>query len=102
MMQGDAYYKGFRALNNAGNPVTPEDVRDVEITVGHITKTYRNAELIYENGWWLFPFSQEETFGYWPDKEVKSYMRIVWPNGIVEGHPIYGVRFLESGSKEVL
>lgn len=102
MMQGDAYYLGIRVLNNAGNPVTPDDIRDVEISIGHLIKSYRNAELIYTDGIWLFPFTQEDTQGYWPDKEVKSRLRLAWPNGVVEGKPIYGIRFMESISKEVL
>ena len=35
MMQGDSYYQGIRILNNAGNPVTPDDVKDVEIVIGN-------------------------------------------------------------------
>ena len=102
MMQGDAYYLGIRILNNAGNPVTPDDVKDIEISIGHLIKTYRNAEIVYEGGFWLYPLSQEETFGYWPEKEIKSRIRLFWPNGVVEGKPIYGIRFAESISKEVL
>ena len=33
MMQGDSYSLGIRILNNAGSPVTPDDVNDVEITI---------------------------------------------------------------------
>lgn len=101
MMQGDSYNLGINILNNAGNPVAPEDVKDVEITIGHLRKTYLNAELTYANGVWLFPLSQEETFGYWP-ASVKAQVRVVWANGVVEGVPLYGVRMEESISKEVL
>ena len=38
MMQGDAYLLGISILNNAGMPVTPADVADVEITIGHLKK----------------------------------------------------------------
>ena len=103
MMQGDAYNRGIRVLNNAGNPVTLNDVMDVEISIGHITKRYRAAELSYgSSGVWLFPVSQNDSFGYWPDKDIKSNIRLVWNNGVVEGKRIYGVRFDESISKEVL
>ena len=101
MMQGDSYNLGFTVLNNAGVPVTPNDIQDMEITIGHISKTYRNAQIIYMDGKWLFPLSQEETFSYWP-KAVKSQVRILWANGILEGKPIHGVRVNESMSKEVL
>lgn len=101
MMQGDSYNLGIRILNNAGNPVTPDDVKDVEITIGQLRKTYRNAELTYAGGYWLFPLSQRDTFGYWP-ASVKAQVRVMWANGVVEGKPLYGVRIDESISKEVL
>ena len=101
MMQGDSYFLGIRILNNAGNPVAPEDVSDVEITLGHLAKTYRRAELIFQNGVWLFPLSQEESFSFFPSS-VKAQVRLVWGSGVVEGKPLYGVRIQESICKEVL
>lgn len=101
MMQGDSYNLGIRILNNAGNPVTPDDVIDVEITIGHLSKTYRNTELLFREGVWLFPLSQQDTFRYWPSS-VKAQVRVAWANGVVEGKPLYGVRINESISKEVL
>lgn len=101
MMQGDSYNLGIRILNNAGNPVTPDDIKDVEITIGHLQKAYRKAELLFADGMWLFPLTQRETFGYWPSS-VKAQVRVVWANGVVEGKPLYGVRIEESMSKEEL
>lgn len=101
MMQGDSYNIGIRILNNAGNPLTPDDIRDLEITIGNLRKTYRGAELTYSEGLWFFPLSQQESFRYWPSA-VKAQVRVVWANGVVEGKPIYGVRIDESISKEVL
>lgn len=101
MMQGDSYNLGISILNNAGQPVTPNDVNDVEITIGHLSKTYLNAELSYSDGLWNFPLTQEETFSYWPSA-VKAQVRVVWANGVVEGKPLYGIRIGESISKEVL
>lgn len=101
MMQGDSYNLGIKILNNAGSPVTPDDVRDVEITIGNLSKSYRGASLTYSDGLWLFPMSQKETFGYWP-AAVKAQVRVAWANGVVEGKPLYGVRIDESISKEVL
>lgn len=101
MMQGDSYNLGIRILNNAGNPVTPEDIVDVEITIGHLKKTYLSAELIYAGGLWLFPMNQRESFGYLPSAP-KAQVRVKWANGVIEGKPLYGVRIDESISKEVL
>lgn len=101
MMQGDSYNLGFTVKNNAGVLVTPVDIRDMEITIGHIRKTYRNLQITYKDGKWLFPISQNESFDYWP-KAVKAQIRILWADGILEGKPIHGVRIHESLSKEVL
>ena len=101
MMQGDSYNLGINILNNAGQPVTPNDIKDVEITIGNLRKTYLNAQVTYHDGVWIFPLSQEETFRYWP-ASVKAQVRVVWANGVIEGKPLYGIRINESISKEVL
>lgn len=101
MMRGDSYNLGIRILNNAGSPVTPADVNDVEITIGHFSKTYLREEIFYSDGLWLFPMEQYETFELWPSS-VKAQVRVVWRNGVIEGKPLYGVRIEESISKEWL
>lgn len=101
MMQGDALYLGFSVLNNAGSPITPGDILDLEITLGHLCKSHRRCQLSYSQGKWLFPLSQDETFAGWPGP-VKAQVRVLWANGVVEGRPIYGLRLGESISKEVL
>ena len=101
MMQGDAYLLGINILNNAGMPVTPADVADVEITIGHLKKKYSAAERSFNNGIWMFPLTQKETFGCMP-ASPKAQVRIKWANGVIEGKPLYGIRIDESVSKEVL
>lgn len=101
MMQGDAYMLGINILNNAGMPVTPADVADVEITIGHLKKKYSAVELSFNNGIWMFPLTQKETFGCMP-ASPKAQVRIKWANGVIEGKPLYGIRIDESISKEVL
>lgn len=101
MMQGDSYDLGFTVKNNAGSVVTPDDILDMEITIGHLSKTYRREELAFVDNRWHFPLTQKETFGYWP-KAIKAQIRVRWKNGVVEGKEIHGVRIKESLSKEVL
>lgn len=101
MMQGDAYSLGISILNNANNPVTPEDVQEVEITVGKLRKTFTSGEVSYYGGLWMFPVTQEETFLF-RAMATKAQVRVVWADGTVEGKPLYGVRITESISKEVL
>ena len=73
----------------------------MEITIGHLSKSYKNAQLTFSDGLWLFPLSQKESFGMWPSA-VKAQVRVAWANGVVEGKPLYGIRNEESISKEVL
>ena len=101
MMQGDSYNLGIVILNNAGSPVTPSDVRDVEITIGHMVKNYRSHELSFSDGLWLFPVTQQDSFDMWPSA-IKAQVRVKWANNVIEGKPIYGIRNEESISKEVL
>ena len=101
MMQGDSYPIGISILNNAGNPVTPDDVRDIEITIGPITKKYSVGQLMYTDGQWLFPITQKDTLNIMPGV-VAAQVRVAWANGIVEGKPLYGIRNEESISREVI
>lgn len=101
MMQGDSYNVGIALLNNAGQPITPTDVEDVEITIGWESKRYSRGQLTFSEGLWLYPISQRESFEKWPGRE-NAQARIKWKNGFVEGQPIQGARFQESRSKEVL
>lgn len=101
MMQGDSYNLGIRILNNAGNPVTPDDIRDLEITIGQLRKTYLGAQLTFSDGLWLFPLSQQETFRFFPSAQ-KAQVRLLWANGVLEGKDAPSVRVNESNSKEVL
>jgi len=101
MMQGDACNLSFQIFNNAGAVVTPLDVQDVEITIGHLSKTLRNLEISYQDGLWLFPLTQNETRSFRP-AAVKAEVRVLWNSGVIEGKPIYGIRINESISKGVL
>ena len=101
MMQGDAYSLGFTIRNNAGSIVTPDDIIDVAIKIGGLRKTFLDGQVTYVDGRWLFPFTQEETFRYWPT-QLKSQISVKWNDGTIERKPIFGVRVFESIDKEVL
>ena len=101
MMQGDACNLGIRIQNNAGNYVTPADIQDLEIQIGHLRKTLSQAQLGYHNGLWLFPLTQQESQSLWPSHQ-RAQVRVLWPNGVVEGKDIPGISIRESISKEVL
>lgn len=101
MMQGDSYSLAVKIVNNAGSAVTPEDVTDVEITIGRIPKSLSKGQIQFENDLWMYPISQGESLAILPGA-VPAQVRVVWKNGAVEGTRIDGVRMHESLSKEVL
>ena len=101
MMQGDSYGLKINILNSDKVAVTPDDVTDVEVTVGTLRKTYSDNQVIFYDGKWIFPVTQEETFKL-PAARVKAQVRVVWANGEVEGVSLGLINVLESISKEVL
>lgn len=101
MMQGDGCNLGIALRNNAGTPVEPADVREVEITLGRLRKTYGTGELTCSGGVWLFPLSQGESFSLSPGP-LRAQVRVVWANGVAEGTELHGITVEESISKEVL
>ena len=100
-MQGDCCDLGIRILNNAGSAVTDQDIDDVEITIGPLRRTYREAQLRFADGLWLFPISQKDSLRC-RGPHLKAQVRVKWRGGVVEGCPLYGVYLRESISKEVL
>ena len=105
-MQGDSYGIEIDIFDQNGNAVTPDDISNVEITIGRFRKTYRDGSLFYvDNGdgspKWIFPLSQQETFRM-PASKINVQIRIAWPNGEVEGDRLGYIVVHESSSKEVL
>lgn len=101
MMQGDGGFLGIDLRNSAGAVVAPGDVREVEITLARLRKTYSRGELSFAGGVWLFPLSQEESLALMPGA-APAQVRLVWANGVVEGQTLQGICVEESISKEVL
>lgn len=103
MMQGDSYGLSIEILKADGTAVTEADVSDVEVTIGHLRKTYLNGEVTFdtETGKWVFPLIQEETFQF-PAMRVKGQVRVAWAGGGVEGADLGNISVHESMSKEVL
>lgn len=102
MMQGDAFGLPIEILRD-DNIVTADDVEDVEITIGFLTKNYSTGGVTYDsdNAKWIYHLSQEETFSF-PAIRNKAQVRVLWPSGNVEGVVMDGINVHESISKEVL
>ena len=102
-MQGDAYGLPIEILKSDDSIVTADDVSDVEITIGFITKSYKAGEVTFnpDAGKWIFPLTQAETFKL-PAIRIKAQVRVLWKDGSVEGVCMDGINVHESISKEVL
>ena len=101
MMQGDSFGLKIEVLKESDEAVTLSEVSDVEITVGFLRKTYAKGEVLYSDGIWVFPITQEESFKS-PATRVKAQVRVVWKDGSVEGASLGEIRVHESISKVVL
>ena len=103
MMQGDSYNLKIKLQKKDKTPVTPEDLTNLEVTIGGLTKTYGSGQVKYnaEIDRWLFPLSQDETFSFVPSV-VDAQIRVVGKDGSVRGFPLGKIDVLESISKEVL
>lgn len=103
MMQGDSRSLEIKILNSDETVVTEDDISDVEVTVGFLKKKYSDGEVTFdaETNLWTVPLTQEETFKF-PPSHVKAQVRVVWPDGSVEGVSLGCINVLDSLSKEVL
>lgn len=101
MMQGDGYGLPIEIRRADGTVVTEQEVADVEVTLGSVRKTYRQGEVTFDHGQWFFPVTQQETFSL-PAERLRCQVRILWPDGSVEGVSLGEILVTESLSREVL
>ena len=84
MMQGDARSLYVELLLPGDVVVEPKDVADVEITLGLLSKSYREGKITFADGVWVFPLTQRETFALKATVQ-KAQVRVRWPSGEIEG-----------------
>lgn len=101
MMRGDAYEIALALTDEEGNPITTEEVAEVEISLGDVTKTYTSGDVVYDDGKWLFPLTQDETlFTLAPVSGLQ--VRVKYLLGDVVGAKVGNVYIISSNSEEVL
>lgn len=101
MMQGDGYGLPIEIHRSDGTVVTDGDVADVEVTLGSVRKTFGQGEVTFFDGKWFFPVTQQETFSLEAQRQ-RCQVRILWPDGTVEGVSLGEILVTESLSREVL
>ena len=102
IMQGDAYYIPFLFFDDDGTKITNSMVDDVEIVFAGIRRTLSDNEIIYDstNKVFLFPLTQQETFGL--SGIARGQVRIEFTNGDVIGESFGSIIVLPSDSRREL
>ena len=98
MVQGDAYNL-IVTVKNKGEPIDIETVEKVEISLLYLQKSYP-GEIGYEDGTFLFPLTQQETFRL--PKLCQMQVRVKFRSGDVIGSEIKQVNVAHALSKAVL
>ena len=104
IMQGDQYSLQFDFINNDEQPISREDISDVEIMIGYIRKTLSDGDILYHEGerTFLFPLSQADTFSMNPGT-YKVQTRLKSIDGLVVGNEDAGTLIVSAArSKEIL
>lgn len=101
MMQGDGYSLPIEIFRGDGTAVLDTDVADVEVSLGPVRKTWKQGEVTFDRGKWFFPVTQQETFTLQAQRQ-RCQVRILWPDGNVEGVSLGEILVTESLSREVL
>ena len=100
IMQGDEYGLRIGLRTKNGTAVTPENVSDLEITLGRYRKTYLDGEVTWDGEKWVFPMTQEMSFTF--KNQVACEARAKFTGGDVIGVFIETLDVIPSQSRVVL
>jgi len=98
IMQGDAYSIPV-CIRNGDTEILPGAVETVEIAIGSIIKKYP-GEIAFSDHW-MFPLTQQETFGLTPGLQPVK-VRVKFVGGEISGTNCGCVSVNASVSREVL
>ena len=86
IQQGDQYAIEF--IVKAGDSViTPDNCDDMKIMVGGFEKTYSSGELLFSDGTWYFPMTQEMSLSF--TKNIASVQAQYKDGTEIRGTPVY-------------
>lgn len=106
IMQGDSY-PVYINLTQAGQPLTPEMIAELEICIGkHLRRLYSADEVFYdaEAHRWHIRLSQQETLGL-PTGTHSVIVRVKYPaapDADVKGVYVGSIKIYDTFSEEVL
>jgi hypothetical protein len=98
LVQGDSYNL-IVTVKNKGEPLDIATIKKVEISLLYLQKSYP-GEVRYEDGKFLFPLTQQETFRL--PKLCQMQVRVKFRSGDVIGSEITQIDVVHALSKAVL
>lgn len=98
LMQGNTYRLPIK-LKIRGAYLTPDDVSRIEFTLGKVVKYYPE-EVFYEDGRFILPLSQEDTFALGGVTQYQA--RVLFNGGSVKSTKVMRGNVSIAISKEVL
>ena len=101
VMQGDQYAIALELRDQNDALITDDEIVQIEIIDGNLTKTKPEITYNPENGVWEFPLTQQETYGF-HSVNVPGQVRVKFPNGDVIGMDFDFIKIKRSASREVL
>lgn len=102
IMQGDQYAIVFTGAKD-GSPLDLSQIELIEFMVGKLRKVYPDEVTTDEDGNFLFPLTQEETFQFKSAQQaVQIRVKFSGAEPVVIGTSVEGVRVSDSISKVVL
>jgi hypothetical protein len=100
MMQGDQYFIPLSLKTVNGTPLTEEDMRDLEFSIGEVTKTLSKGQITSSGDTFFVRLTQEDTFSL--KGKVKMQARILFEDNTVVGVELGEKMVNVALSKEVL
>lgn len=101
IMQGDQYSIPFAGTEN-GEPLDTSNIEEIEFCVGDIRKCWPREVTRAENGDFLFPLTQQETFKMYRTQQTQVRVKYVDGSVTVIGSGAGAIDVKPSNSKVVL
>ena len=101
IMEGDQYGICIAIYDDNETLITEDLVADVEICLGKYIKYYSTGEITFSDGSWVFPLSQEESFGF-VTSSVDCQIRVKFIGGDVIGETFERIEIKRSRSRKEL
>lgn len=101
IMEGDQYGICITLYDDNETLITEDLVEEVEVCIGKYIKYYSTGDVTFSEGAWVFPLSQEESFGF-VTTSVDCQIRVKFVGGDVIGEAFDRIEIKRSRSRRIL